>query len=281
MILGLDFEVASEDYKFYKTCKRRKGRSSRKLNEKTRNSRGLIYPVKGRNDPHVGPDVLMVMIHSDLQNLVRTTRAKEVPFSEMKLYHLYQAKGRKGVPVTLSGPFFGAPHAVIAMEKLIVLGAKRIWVLGWCGSLQHNLRIGNILIPTSAISEEGTSAHYPISNRAIESDAELNLMLEMALQQRGLPFSKGPVWTTDAVYRETPDKAKAFQDQGVLAVEMEISALMTLAIYRSVAMAGLLVISDELFDLKWQRGFRNPLLKTASRDAAEVLLSLAGYETPT
>ena len=42
---------------------------------------------------------------------------------------------------------------------------------------------------------------------------------------------------------------------------MEMSALMTLAIYRSVKLSGLLVVSDELFDLKWHRGFSSPLFK--------------------
>lgn len=66
-------------------------------------------------------------------------------------------------------------------------------------------------------------------------------------------------------------------DQGILAVEMEISALMTVAIYRSIAMAGLLVVSDELFQLKWRPGFSNSLLKKSSRAAGKVLLRLAGF----
>jgi hypothetical protein len=55
---------------------------------------------------------------------------------------------------------------------------------------------------------------------------------------------------------------------------MEMSALMTLAIYRNVKLAGLLVISDELFDLKWHSGFNNPKLKQISRLAGELLLNL-------
>jgi uridine phosphorylase len=161
------------------------------------------------------------------------------------------------------------------MEKLIVLGAKRIWVLGWCGALHADLQIGHILIPTAAVSEEGTSAHYPISDRPIASTERLNLMLEEALKQTDLPFSKGTVWTTDALYRETPEKVKTHKKSGVLAVEMEMSALMTLAIYRSVAMAGLLVVSDQLFDLAWRPGFAKPVLRERSRAAGEILLHLA------
>jgi uridine phosphorylase len=162
----------------------------------------------------------------------------------------------------------------MAMEKLIVLGAKRIWALGWCGSLQHQLPIGHLLIPTDAISEEGTSGHYPIGKRACKSDPALNHMLEQAMKQRGMSFSMGAVWTTDAPYRETAAKVKNYRARGILAVEMEFSALMTVALYRAVALGGLLVVSDELFDLKWRPGFSDPLLKKASRAAGKVLLDL-------
>ena len=65
-----------------------------------------------------------------------------------------------------------------------------------------------------------------------------------------------------------------YQRRGILAVEMEMSALMTLAIYRAVSMTGLLVVSDELFDLKWRPGFSDPSLTEASRTAGEVILGL-------
>jgi len=246
------------------------------MNRQPTHSKGIISPVKGKGDPQIGQDALMVMIPSELKFLVSKTNAQKVPFHDMSLYNLYRTSEETGSGITLSGPFLGAPHATIAMEKLIVLGAKRIWVLGWCGSLQHDLRTGHVVIPTSAASEEGTSAHYPIPDRTLESNAKLNSMLEQALKKQGLPFSRGPVWTTDAVYRETPEKVRAYQDQGILAVEMEMSALMTVAIYRSVSMAGLLVVSDELFDLKWRPGFSDPLLKKNSRAAGQILLRLAG-----
>ena len=245
------------------------------LDENTDKDRGIICPVKGKRDPTVGPDALMVMIPSELKYLVRLAEAEEVPFNDMDFYHLYRAKDGTGPLLSISGPFLGAPHAVMAMEKLIVLGAKRIWVLGWCGSLQHELPVGHLLIPTGAVSEEGTSRHYPIGERACQSDPGLNHMLERALKDRGLSFSKGEVWTTDAPYRETLEKVRSYQARGILAVEMEFSALMTVALYRSAAMTGLLVVSDELFDLRWRPGFSNPLLKKASRAAGEVLLRLA------
>jgi hypothetical protein len=67
---------------------------------------------------------------------------------------------------------------------------------------------------------------------------------------------------------------KTYQGKGVLAVEMEMSALMTLAAYRSVELSGLLVVSDELFDLKWHRGFSSPVFKKRCELAGNLLLDL-------
>jgi len=160
----------------------------------------------------------------------------------------------------------------MVMEKLIALGATRIWVMGWCGSLQPETRIGDLVIPTAAHSEEGTSAHYRGPQTRSQSDDRLNALLQDALKTKGLPFRMGEVWTTDAPYRETVDKVKRYQRIGVLAVEMEMSALMTVARFRGVSVAALLVVSDELFDLKWKPGFSDPLLQDRARAAAEILL---------
>ena len=244
------------------------------MTENRRQDRGIIRPRKGRGDPAVGPDALMVIIPSQLEHLARRTGAEEVPFSERTWYRLYRAPDASG-GITLCGPFLGAPHAVMGMEKLIALGARRIWVLGWCGSLQPDLRAGHAVIPTGAVSGEGTSAHYPIGDRPVRPDPGLVRRLARGLGRAGIPFKKGTVWTTDAIYRETVRKIRSLRDRGVLAVEMELSALMTVAIFRSVSLGALLVVSDELADLKWRPGFSDPQFRKNSLAAAEVLLQAA------
>ena len=242
--------------------------------EKINNDEGLIRPLKRKTDPDMGSDVLMVMIPTHLDYLAKRSQAKKLTPLGMNFYDLYQVKTGTRLTVTLSGPFLGAAQSVMGMEKMIALGAKRVWVLGWCGSLQKDLHIGDLVIPTSAVSEEGTSQHYPIGERIPETDEGLNQMLANSLQKIGQSYCRGSVWTTDAPYRETPVKVKTYQDRGILAVEMEMSALMTLAIYRKIKLAGLLVVSDELFDLKWRPGFSSPKLKQNSHMAGELLLGV-------
>jgi len=238
------------------------------------NDEGIIRPMRRKSDPHLDTDAIMAMVPSDLNYLVRLSQAKKLPHSGMDSYHLYRSRDEEGTAITLAGPFLGAPQSVIGMEKMIALGSKRIWVLGYCGSLQERLGIGSLIIPTGAFSEEGTSQHYPIGEKILATDEGLNRIMEKTLRAEGHYFECGKVWTTDAPFRETPAKVKKIQAMGLLAVEMEMSALMTVAIYRGINLAGLLVVSDELFHMKWKPGFSSHELKNASRVAADLLYHL-------
>jgi uridine phosphorylase len=244
-------------------------RTTTSLTLTSQNDVAVIQPRKGRNDPTLGPNALMVAVSQDL---ARLSKLKPMDGFDQGFFKIFTMKGEASGNLSLFGPFLGAPQAVMAMEKIIALGAKRICVFGWCGSLQPDLHIGDLVIPSHAIAEEGTSRHYPIGDTTPGTDPELNRILERALDQEGLPFQKGMVWTTDAPYRETASKVKTYRRKGVLAVEMEMSALMTLAVYRSVTLSGLLVVSDELSELKWHRGFSSSVFKRRCERAGNLLL---------
>jgi purine-nucleoside phosphorylase len=77
------------------------------------------------------------------------------------------------------------------------------------------------------------------------------------LEDNRVEFHSGKIWTTDALYRETRAKVEDYQKQGVLAVEMEISALFSVARFRQVELGAMLVVSDELSAFKWLPGFKD------------------------
>ena len=249
---------------------------------KKEENEGLIRPMKGRAEPSLGPDVILALIPTDLAYLVRLNQGKDLHCADMNHFKVYWLTDGTGAPLSFAGPFLGAPQAVMGMEKVIALGAQRIWVWGWCGSLQPDLRIGDLVIPIDAVSEEGTSKHYPVGDKPVLTDEGLNRMLGETLRQEGQAFRSGTTWTTDAVYRETAEKVRSYQEMGVLAVEMEMSALMTLAVFRSVRVTGLLVVSDELSSLRWRPGFRDPGFEGKCRMAGrllwELVASLRGRE---
>ncbi len=99
-------------------------------------------------------------------------------------------------------------------------------------------------------------------------------------ERKGKAFNifKGGIWTTDALFRETEDKVEKYAKRGILGVEMESSALMTVGAFRGVELAVALAVSDELYGKKWNAGFGSEKLKKTEealvRSALEVLASL-------
>ncbi len=169
------------------------------------------------------------------------------------------------------GPAVGAPMAVLVLEKLIALGAKKIITCGTCGSLLSDLAIGDILLPDRALSAEGVSGHYPSKTTPGTADDVL-LLLESLLQNISLPWQHGAVCSTDAPYREELTEIREYRQKGICAIDMEFSALLSVASFRRIDLAAIMVVSDQVCANQWQAGFRNPLFKQRMRLVAGGLI---------
>ena len=241
--------------------------------------RVVIESRKGSKEKPSEPIAIMVSSEADHRRLCRlTTPVADSARTAYNARLLDVAHDNR--PITIAGPILGAPQAVLVLEKLIALGSRVITVFGWCGSLQSDLTIGDWLLPSSARSEEGTSSHYPISAAKFLPDTDLFESFQDYCGQNGLSVRAGPIWTTDAPLRETVDKVSGYGEEGLLAVEMEMAALFHVAAYREVRLVGLLVVSDELFTLKWRPGFRSTRFKRACRLASETLLDFCSGLPP-
>jgi uridine phosphorylase len=244
------------------------------------NDRVVIEPRRAPGEPLLEGAAILCPVPADLQLVLdiwdetwgpTQGKAEQLPLKSLFSIHRL---GREG-PV-LAGPAVGAPQAVMAAEKLFALGLSHLLFLGWAGSLKPEVRTGDLVLVDGAVSEEGTSAHYPLpAGRTAGPDPGLISVLEERLAADGLKRHRGPVWTTDAVFRETVDKVERYGRRGILAVEMEMSALFTLAAFRSKAAAGLMVVTDELAGGKWRPGFDSPRVESARRAAAELILKTA------
>jgi uridine phosphorylase len=233
------------------------------------NSYCLINPKKTRTEPSISPSALLIPLPGDLQQMGRLLSESRTPAFKNQMLHVYEdSQGHP--PVGVGGPAVGAPQAVMILEKLIVLGAQKIIFFGWAGGLQADLSPGDFIIPDQALSEEGTSRHYS-DDRYPKPSPLLQRELERLLEKENLPYRKGLIWTTDAPYRETVEKVRAYQKQGVLGVEMEASALFTVGAFRDVEIAALLIVSDDLSGTTWRHGFREPRFIQARKKATRLL----------
>ncbi len=243
------------------------------------NSAVIIESRKGSREDPCQPVAILACTEADRKRFCRL--ATPIATSVRTVYNArLQEIIHSDCSLTLAGPVLGAPQAVLVLEKLIALGSRVIIVFGWCGSMQPDVKIGDWLLPNYARSEEGTSTHYPMRSEKFSPDTDLLARLQEHCQQKEVPVHLGPIWTTDALLRETVHKVRAYGKEGLLAVEMELSALFHVAAFREIRLVGLLVVSDELFTLKWQPGFGSTSFKHSCNQACHTILDFCSSLPP-
>jgi uridine phosphorylase len=158
------------------------------------------------------------------------------------------------------------------METLIAWGVKTLVFFGWCGAISPKVKIGDILVPTGAIIDEGTSLHYGMkTGETAVPGNRITAEIIQVMDQKEISYHTGTIWTTDGFFRETPEKVGHFQQQHALAVEMELSALFSVGKFRNIEVGAVLVVSDSLSDLSWQQGFKEKRFKTQRKTVCEVI----------
>ncbi|MBI5969300.1 MAG: nucleoside phosphorylase [Deltaproteobacteria bacterium] len=236
----------------------------------------LIEPRKIPGDPTIDHPIILVLFEPYLEILRKQLKLKKSDMKRIRFPSLAcLTTTMEGKKISAFGALLGAPQAAIILERLIAMGARKIVAFGCCGSLQQHLQIGHLVIPAEALSEEGTSRHYPLP-QGVEAKADMKIvrLCEEKCQEKNFKSATGKVWTTDALFRETRGKAKLYSEMGLLAVEMEMAALFTVAAYRKIHLGGVMVVSDELGMLKWKTGFLNPFFWSASRKAAKMVIEV-------
>lgn len=76
------------------------------------------------------------------------------------------------------------------------------------------------------------------------------------------------------MFRETKDKIKEYSKNGIVAVDMECTALMSIAMYRNIDFTAVLAISDELWGEEWETGWGGNELKKAKETITHDLLKV-------
>jgi uridine phosphorylase len=183
----------------------------------------------------------------------------------------------------IGGFGIGAPVTCIVLEGLIAYGVRRFVSVGFAGSLQADLVIGDLVVCERAIRDEGTSHHYVAPAKYAPASPPMVGRLISTLDRKGLPYRVGTGWTVDAPYRETHAEIRHYGREGVLTVDMEASAVFAVAAYRGVEMGALFAISDQLAGAKWEHRFHGEealdSLRTLYEVALESLTAEAGKPT--
>lgn len=185
----------------------------------------------------------------------------------------------RGRRITVSAFGMGAPIAVVVLHELADLGVTDVVRLGTAMSI-GSARLGEFLVAHGAVRGESTSGTYlPIEFPAVP-DFDLTGRLTAAATARGLPVRCGLYATYDGFYTQmfetgrgtlsVADRYAHLARAGVVAVDMETSALLVAARALGVAAASLCLASVQ--------GGTNQTLPRTDRLAAEVALLQAGFD---
>ncbi len=209
----------------------------------------LAYRWRNQRGPKVQPPqtILLCYQREPFDTLRKHQRTLKVGgfFGEA-----YALKDKPIGVMKVVGP--GAPLVAVVLEELCAGGVKRFISIGLAGGLQPDRIPGNIVVCNQAIRDEGTSYHYLPPARSVEASPALVQQVCAALSARGLPYSIGVSWTTDAPFRETCGEVERYRAEGVETVEMEAAALFAAGQRLNVETAAVMVIGDRLADLVWQ-----------------------------
>ena len=166
----------------------------------------------------------------------------------------------------LAGPALGAAAAVLILEKLIVLGVQEVWLLSCCGTLDPSTSLGDIVLADGAVCGEGVSSHYANEEFTSPGSAATETLEEL-VSRHGPGVRRGIIWSTDAPYRERRSELISLQERyGVVGIDMEFSALCTVACCRGVSLGALFVVSDLLWTRNWKPGFgRREFIESSHR----------------
>lgn len=187
-----------------------------------------------------------------LQKLKKKGHLKEIYAvrSICTRYPVYELK-HKGKKVLVFNPYIGAPAAAGLMEEMASGGCNKWISCGAAGVLDRDIAVGHLLIPQSAVRDEGTSYHYLKPSREIKPSPKAVLAIKKTLKKYGVPYLLTKTWTTDGFFRETPRRVALRKKEGCLAVEMEVAAIFAVAKFRGYHAGSILYGCDDVSGKDW------------------------------
>ena len=211
-----------------------------------------------------GPVERMEAIKKKLTDLV-----KNFTFMEYTMY-TGDLEGTK--VTTINGGRFAADTS-ITTEILCNAQPKALIRVGSCGALREDIKVGDVVIATTALKGEGVTQYYVDKDFIPTADADLTEKLkEVATANPMLKVHEGPCWTTDAILKETREHVGNAVDQGAIAVDMVSAAFLTICQQYNVPAAVILAVSDNV--ITGEMGFMNPSFYMTEGAIVDVAINL-------
>jgi len=172
----------------------------------------------------------------------------------------------QGLPVTAASTGIGAPGTAVLIEELAKLGASVFLRIGNSGGLAPDLALGDLVVTTGAVRDDGTSRSYVVPEYPAVADHELVGALLAAASEEGVRTHAGVTWSLDAFYARNAvldengemasmsvggywpshleTRIRDMQAARILNCEMESGVLLTLAGLFGLRAGCICVVSD-------------------------------------
>lgn len=175
------------------------------------------------------------------------------------------------IKISTTSTGIGCPSTAIAVEELIKIGADTFIRIGTAGSLQKEVALGDVVVSTASVREEGTTRQYvPLSYPAVADFGVTSALVEAA-KKLNLRCHTGITHCKDAFYTEGESAVpiaeyndmmwKAWYRSNVLATSMESAALFVVSSIKKVYAGEALAI----IGLTWSD---EPIVKKVGVDEA-------------
>ncbi|OQX08709.1 MAG: AMP nucleosidase [Desulfobulbaceae bacterium A2] len=149
--------------------------------------------------------------------------------------------------VTIINHGVGSPSAGIAMHCLSFLDKiNSVLMLGMCGGIDDSCEVGDLLIPTASIRDEGTSAHYlPINVPALPCVEISRICEEVIRDKSSRPPRSGIMMTTDyRMWEFDQEFIEYILKHRIIAIDMELATIFAVGYALNVPTGALMLVSD-------------------------------------
>ncbi|MDZ4678651.1 MAG: AMP nucleosidase [Oligoflexia bacterium] len=151
----------------------------------------------------------------------------------------------KSLGVSIVDFKIGSPTAALVIEMLSAISPDAVLMLGMCGGLHRDLKIGDFLLPMAAIRDEGTSTHFMPPQVPALPAFKIQKFISQVILEKNLKYQTGVVHTTDYRFWEFDQEFKnVLRREKVAAIEMECATLFVTSFACKVPCGALLLVSD-------------------------------------
>ena len=227
--------------------------------------------------PHLPKTALIFFMSKGIEHLIEHHGAQQLPEEFPCFLNRKPVWVLPGTEICLLHGGAGAPQAADTVETLRVLGVENVVTVGLFGAFVADLRPGDVVVPEKVFVEEGTTLHYCGAVDFSEPDPEAH---RLAAALPGVRTD--PLVSTDAVYRQTFRKEQLWRDEGAVGVDMETSAVFSVARCLGMRAVGLLAASDvhplSPDDPKWAWHMTDDMRANLTERALQLAKALAGQK---